>query len=144
MKSKILILAFFMFCIIGASYAQKPPLIPWEDVPENPDLPSDEESFQNEYNYGYLQGKSYAVISDYATYQHFLEEYTQLRNLYPEDNDFYSARILGLTYGYSENRVHPDFTVYNGILQRLQQSITGQWWFVYYGEVLVGVSYVQP
>lgn len=57
--------------------------------------------YDQEYAYGFEEGRRYARAHNEAGYQYMLKHYRDAWQMYPENGEFYRGRIDGLMAGYS-------------------------------------------
>ncbi len=96
---------FVILLLIAAtsvsSFAIAPKRLPLSD-PGKLNLPG-----RSAYDYGFQQGVTYSLRNDYAGYSYMLNSYREFLDRYPENADFYNARISGLINGYASHGVPP-------------------------------------
>ncbi|MBO9728558.1 MAG: hypothetical protein J7623_07975 [Chitinophaga sp.] len=97
--SKVCLVA--AFSMIGALTVTAQPLVSKATVPARASAALT--VYQQEFNYGYLEGQKYRQRNDYAGYQYMLNHYRSAWQMYPENGEFYRGRIDGLNAGWNNN-----------------------------------------
>jgi hypothetical protein len=99
--SKVFMVAAFFTLSVFAVSAQSPRIpVP---VPVSGQPTAALTIYQQEFNYGYLEGKKYRERPDEAGYLSMLNHYYYFWSLYPENGEFYRGRIDGLNAGWRGN-----------------------------------------